>query len=48
MRDLLGGFIFGLFIMLKVAGALATWSWWWLLMPIVPDLFWLFTKAGWL
>ena len=36
---------FVLFVMLKVVGA-SDWSWWWLLLPMVPDLAWAFTKAG--
>lgn len=44
----LGALWLALFIMLKVTETLADWSWWWLLMPIVPDLFWVFTKVGWL
>lgn len=28
-----------MFIVIKVGGtALADWSWWWLLLPIVPDI----------
>lgn len=31
--------VFALFIAIKLAGtSLASWSWWWLLMPIVPLL----------
>lgn len=48
MRELLGAVVFGLFVMLKVTGVFATWSWWWLLMPIVPDLYFVFSKMGWL
>lgn len=37
-----------MFVLIKVAGtALADWSWWWLLLPIVPDLAFVFTKLGW-
>lgn len=32
-----GGLVFAAFVAGKVAGIyLATWSWWWLLMPVVP------------
>lgn len=29
---------FPLFIAMKIVGPCAAWSWWWLLMPIVPVL----------
>lgn len=48
MRVQVGGFLCALYIMLKVTGTLATWSWWWVLLPIVPDLAWVCEKAGWL
>lgn len=39
MRDTIGGLVFALFIAIKLAGtSLAAWSWWWLLLPIVPLL----------
>ena len=38
VRSVLGGVIFAAFIAGKVTGVLATWSWWWLLLPIVPVL----------
>lgn len=35
------------FLVLKLGGsALATWSWWWLLLPIVPVLVVLFQRMG--
>ncbi len=35
--EILGGLCFWGFIAVKLAGtSLAAWSWWWLLMPIVP------------
>lgn len=35
------------FIVIKVWGsALATWSWWWILLAPIPVLFALFTKLG--
>lgn len=37
-----------MFIVLKVWGPLATWSWWWLLMPAVPDIWFILTKLGWI
>lgn len=48
MRSWLGGIVFAIFIMLKLTGPLVAWSWWWLLMPIVPTLAFLFENAGWL
>lgn len=37
------------FIVIKVGGtALATWSWWWVLFPIIPDLVLIFKKLGWM
>lgn len=46
-----GGSLFGLwllmFIVVKVGGqALADWSWWWLLLPIVPDLVLILRRLG--
>jgi hypothetical protein len=36
-RGLVGGLIFATFVAGKVAGTyIAMWSWWWLLMPVVP------------
>lgn len=36
-----------IFVTIKVGGtALAQWSWWWLLLPIVPDLALILTKLG--
>lgn len=35
------GLLFWVFVVIKFFGtALATWSWWWLLVPVIPD-FWL-------
>ena len=35
------------FVLIKVAGtALASWSWWWLLFPIIPVLAVLLQKIG--
>lgn len=42
-----GGFFLAMFIVLKLAASWP-WSWWWVLMPIVPDLAFIFTKMGWL
>lgn len=37
-----------MFVFIKVAGtSLADWSWWWVLLPIVPDLAFVFSKLGW-
>lgn len=37
--EFLGGCLFAGFIAVKLAGhAFALWSWWWLLMPLVPWL----------
>lgn len=44
----LWGIWIAMFVMLKVTGVQAAWSWWWLLMPIVPSLAWVFEKVGWL
>lgn len=36
-----------LFIAVKLAGtSLATWSWWWLLMPLVPTVAFVLDKLG--
>lgn len=41
------GLLFALFIAVKAGGtSLAAWSWWWLLMPIVPDIAFVLTKMG--
>lgn len=43
------GFWFVMFLVLKLGGTgLATWSWWWIFLPIVPDLVFIFQKLGWL
>lgn len=35
------------FVIIKLGGtALATWSWWWVLAPIIPDLVCLLKRAG--
>jgi len=37
-----------MFLVIKIGGtALASWSWWWVLLPIVPDIMWFVTKMGW-
>lgn len=37
MRDTLGGLVFVTFIAGKLTlAAFVAWSWWWLLLPIVP------------
>lgn len=41
------GLCFWMFIVIKAFGsALAGWSWWWLLLPIVPVFALLLGKAG--
>lgn len=36
-----------MFILVKVGGsALASWSWWWIFFPIVPDLVLILRKLG--
>ena len=36
-----------MFIVIKVGGtALSTWSWWWVLLPIVPDLVLILRRLG--
>jgi hypothetical protein len=35
-----------LFVILKLGGPAALWSWWWLLLPVVPDLVVLLHKFG--
>jgi hypothetical protein len=38
---------FWAYVMIKVWGTLfAAWSWWWLLLPFVPELYAIFAKAG--
>ncbi len=47
MRDTVLGICFGVFVAMKVVGC--AWSWWWLLMPIVPvlaELFQLLVRNG--
>lgn len=47
MAVFFGSFWTLMFIIIKVGGtALAAWSWWWLLMPIVPDLVVVLQKLG--
>ena len=42
-----GGLFLLAFIIIKVAGtSLATWSWWWILLPIVPVLVLILQKMG--
>lgn len=45
------GYIWGvwvvMFLVIKVGGTmLKGWSWWWILAPVVPDLFFILTKLG--
>lgn len=43
----LGGLWFLMFLVIKVGGtSLAAWSWWWLLLPIVPDVVFVLHKLG--
>lgn len=35
-QQILCGVVFAIFIAGKVTGPLAAWSWWWLLLPLVP------------
>jgi hypothetical protein len=43
----LGGLWLLMFIIIKVGGtSLASWSWWWLLLPIVPDVVFILHKMG--
>lgn len=48
-----GGSILGLwllmFLVIKAGGtALADWSWWWVLLPVIPDLVLIFRTVGWM
>lgn len=45
-----GGLFFIAFLILKFAGSapLAAWSLWWVFLPIVPVLSFVFQKAGWI
>ena len=36
-----------MFIMLKVTEQFAAWSWWWLLLPMVPNFAFVFGLVGW-
>ncbi len=37
-----------MFLIIKIGGtSLASWSWWWILLPIVPDLVFIIQKLGW-
>ena len=39
MNSFLASLWFWMFVIVKVGGtALASWSWWWILLPIVPDV----------
>ncbi len=41
------GFWLLVFLVIKVGGtALASWSWWWVLLPIVPVLVLILTRVG--
>ncbi len=43
----LGGLVFWAFILIKGWGtALAAWSWWWVLLPVVPVMWVVLEKAG--
>jgi hypothetical protein len=38
-----------MFLVIKIGGtAFASWSWWWVLLPIIPDLVLIFRKLGWM
>lgn len=48
MRDMTISLWFWMFVLIKVAGsALAAWSWWWVLCPIIPDIAFIAGKLGW-
>jgi len=34
-------------IVLKLAGVI-DWSWWWVLLPVIPDLVLIFRTVGWM
>jgi hypothetical protein len=45
--ETIGGLSFWGFIAIKLAGtSLAAWSWWWLLMPVVPIMGMIVPKLG--
>ena len=47
MSKAIWGLIFWAFVIIKVAGtALASWSWWWILLPVVPVLSLVLQKVG--
>ncbi len=42
------GTLWLMFVFIKVAGtSLNDWSWWWMFLPIIPDLAFIFMKLGW-
>jgi hypothetical protein len=42
------GLPFWMFLFIKVAGtSLSAWSYWWLLLPIIPCLAFVFNKMNW-
>lgn len=48
MAHAIGWISFWAFVLIKVAGtSLAAWSWWWVLLPLIPVLAFVFDKLGW-
>lgn len=47
MKIQMGGLWLLLFVTIKVLGtAFVSWSWWWVLLPVVPDIWLILTKLG--
>ncbi len=47
MKTIFHMITFWVFVVIKAYGTLfAAWSWWWLLLPIVPELYVALGKAG--
>lgn len=47
MKSFISAICFWSFVLIKAYGTLfATWSWWWLFIPFVPELFVALSKAG--
>lgn len=45
--SIVGGIIFWSFIIVKAWGTVfAAWSWWWVLLPLVPWLFYILHRTG--
>jgi Flp pilus assembly protein protease CpaA len=47
ISNLVFWFVFSFFVAVKVAGtSFAAWSWWWMILPLIPVLSLLVTRLG--